>query len=152
ITAGVNGNLVGLDPRLGPLADNGGPAQTHALLPGSPALDAGSNPLGLATDQRGTARGLNGRAGIGAFQAGPPPLPPAPPSRPNPAFLTQVARRRGKTVVRFLDSVTGDLRLQLRFGVPVRLLSQDLDGDGFADFVLLLRRGRRLRRLAFSGA
>src|SRR5262245_62592708 len=53
ITSGVNGNLVGVDPRLGPLADNGGPTPTHALLPGSPALDAGSNPLGLSADQRG---------------------------------------------------------------------------------------------------
>jgi predicted outer membrane repeat protein len=35
-----SGNQIGTDPRLGPLADNGGPTPTHALLPGSPALDA----------------------------------------------------------------------------------------------------------------
>jgi hypothetical protein len=35
------GNIVTDDPKLGPLSDNGGPTQTHALLPGSPALDAG---------------------------------------------------------------------------------------------------------------
>ena len=34
-----------IDPRLGPLADNGGPTQTHALLPGSPAIDAGTDPV-----------------------------------------------------------------------------------------------------------
>jgi hypothetical protein len=39
-TAGGN-NIVTNTPLLGPLADNGGPTQTHALLPGSPALDAG---------------------------------------------------------------------------------------------------------------
>ena len=33
-------DIVGVDPRLGPLADNGGPTLTHALRPGSPALDA----------------------------------------------------------------------------------------------------------------
>ena len=33
------GNLLDVDPLLGPLADNGGPTQTHALLPGSPAID-----------------------------------------------------------------------------------------------------------------
>ena len=33
-----------IDPLFGPLADNGGPTQTRALLPGSPALDAGSPP------------------------------------------------------------------------------------------------------------
>jgi CSLREA domain-containing protein len=42
----ANGNLIGtsgspIDPMLGPLAGNGGPTQTHALLPGSPAIDAG---------------------------------------------------------------------------------------------------------------
>ena len=37
-------NTVTGDPRLAPLADNGGSTLTHALLPGSPAIDAGSNP------------------------------------------------------------------------------------------------------------
>ncbi len=47
-----------IDPLLGPLANNGGPTQTMALLPGSPALDKGiSN--GLPTDQRGFARTLD---------------------------------------------------------------------------------------------
>jgi hypothetical protein len=41
-------------PRLGPLADNGGPTKTHALLPGSPAIDNGENPLNLSFDQRQT--------------------------------------------------------------------------------------------------
>jgi predicted outer membrane repeat protein len=35
------GNITGLDPLLGPLANNGGPTMTHALLAGSPAIDAG---------------------------------------------------------------------------------------------------------------
>jgi hypothetical protein len=42
---GVNGNIIVADPadlKLGPLADNGGPTETIALLPGSPAIDAGS--------------------------------------------------------------------------------------------------------------
>jgi len=43
------------DPKLAPLADNGGPTWTHALLPGSPAVDQGSS-SGLATDQRGYPR------------------------------------------------------------------------------------------------
>jgi hypothetical protein len=40
---GVNNNLVGRDPLLAPLGYYGGPTQTMALLPGSPAIDAGSN-------------------------------------------------------------------------------------------------------------
>ena len=42
------------DPRLGPLADNGGPTNTHALLAGSPAIDKGNTDL--TTDQRGEMR------------------------------------------------------------------------------------------------
>ena len=36
-----NGLILGANPRLGPLTDQGGPTRTHALLPGSPAIDAG---------------------------------------------------------------------------------------------------------------
>lgn len=42
---GANGNILGVDPVLGRLANNGGPTQTAALLPGSPAIDAGSTTL-----------------------------------------------------------------------------------------------------------
>jgi autotransporter-associated beta strand protein len=46
---------INTDPLLGPLVDNGGPTLTHALLPGSPAIDRG-NSFGLTTDQRGEPR------------------------------------------------------------------------------------------------
>jgi hypothetical protein len=56
-----------IDPRLGPLQDNGGPTPTMALLPGSPALNAGDpDQLGTA-DQRGVVR--TGGVNIGAYQA-----------------------------------------------------------------------------------
>jgi hypothetical protein len=62
------------NPNLGPLQNNGGPTQTHALLSGSPAIDAG-NPGGcwdefgalLTTDQRGFNRPALG-CDIGAFE------------------------------------------------------------------------------------
>jgi hypothetical protein len=72
------GNLLGtadspIDPMLGLLADNGGPTLTHALLPGSPAIDAGDDdlvPLDVAFDQRGP--GFDRIAGdsvdMGAFE------------------------------------------------------------------------------------
>ena len=47
------GDLVGVDPWLGALADNGGPTRTHALLMGSPAIDAGDNIYCGFYDQRG---------------------------------------------------------------------------------------------------
>jgi hypothetical protein len=46
-------DLLNTDPMLGPLQDNGGPTFTHALLPGSPAIDKGTNFSGAAYDQRG---------------------------------------------------------------------------------------------------
>jgi CSLREA domain-containing protein len=63
----VTGDQIGnsgapLNAQLGPLANNGGPTSTHALLAGSPALDAGSNALAtdganpLTIDQRGAPR------------------------------------------------------------------------------------------------
>ncbi len=53
------GDLINTDPLLGPLQDNGGPAFTHALLTGSPAIDAGPV-TGPATDARGFTRPLDG--------------------------------------------------------------------------------------------
>jgi parallel beta-helix repeat protein len=63
----------GTDLRLGPLAYNGGPTQTHALLAGSPAIVAGANPAGLVTDQRGAGfpRVVGAAADIGAYEVPP---------------------------------------------------------------------------------
>jgi CSLREA domain-containing protein len=60
------GDLPGRDPRVGPLADNGGPTDTVALLPGSPALDAADGCP--ATDQRGVARPQGPACDIGAYE------------------------------------------------------------------------------------
>lgn len=56
-------------PRLGPLRDNGGPTQTHALLSGSGAINVGDNVESLPNDQRGApfARAV-GVADIGAYE------------------------------------------------------------------------------------
>ena len=67
-------NLVGtlaapINPILAPLADNGGPTWTLALLPGSPAINAGAPLPGITTDQRGIAR--DAMPDIGAFELRP---------------------------------------------------------------------------------
>jgi N-acetylneuraminic acid mutarotase len=87
-TQGSNGDLVGtiaapLNAQLGPLANNGGLTQTHALLPGSPAINTGDNCVltntcsainlgfNLTTDQRGAGfpRNAGSQVDIGAFES-----------------------------------------------------------------------------------
>jgi hypothetical protein len=65
-TNSLTNTLTG-DPLLGPLADNGGPTLTHALLPGSPAIDAANAEAALALDQRGVGR--VGAPDLGAFES-----------------------------------------------------------------------------------
>lgn len=80
LTNGVNGNIVGKNPLLSALGNYGGATQTMALLPGSPAIDAGNNALAidpsnsnaaLTTDQRGQgyARLVNSIVDIGAYES-----------------------------------------------------------------------------------
>jgi large repetitive protein len=62
------------DPRLGPLANYGGSTPTLALLPGSPAIDAGDNAICAAPpvgnlDQRDIARTFGASCDIGAFES-----------------------------------------------------------------------------------
>jgi len=80
VTNGFNADLAGttaspLNPRLGSLGDYGGGIPTMALLPGSPAVDAGDDailnvPFNLATDQRGNpySRKIGAHVDIGAFE------------------------------------------------------------------------------------
>jgi hypothetical protein len=63
-----------VDPKLGPLASNGGPTQTRALLAGSPAINAvpASGAGCPATDQRGVVRPNGPDCDIGAYEHAPP--------------------------------------------------------------------------------
>jgi hypothetical protein len=93
LTNGVNGNQVGVTPAqvaLGPLADNGGPTQTFALLPGSVAIGMGQTGVD-PTDQRGDPRPTTTRADAGAFQTqnfltNPPPATASVPPSVSAAF------------------------------------------------------------------
>ena len=64
-TSLTTGNIVGQDPLLGPLLNNGGLTKTHALLSGSPALNVGVV-SSVLIDQRGFTRGT--LPDIGAFE------------------------------------------------------------------------------------
>jgi CSLREA domain-containing protein len=104
ISGELAGNLIGVDPLLRPLIDNGGPTRTNALGSGSPAVDAG-DPTGcaydptqaLSFDQRGFGRPTDGdgdgqgRCDIGAFEFGaraPIILTPTTPNTLTPVTLT----------------------------------------------------------------
>ncbi|MEH2052058.1 Calx-beta domain-containing protein [Nostoc sp.] len=83
-TVGTGTDIVNPNPRLGPLQNNGGLTLTHALLTGSPAINAGNNNLipvdtqdldgdgntsePIPYDQRGLARLVGGTVDIGAFE------------------------------------------------------------------------------------
>ncbi len=99
------------DPLLGALADNGGATRTHALLSGSPAIDAGDNAQCLSTDQRGLARPVDGNGDgsvlcdIGAFEVQesiPPTLVSITRANPNPTNAASL-----NFTVAFSESVTG---------------------------------------------
>jgi hypothetical protein len=98
----VSGN-----PKLGPLQNNGGPTFTHALLTGSPAIDAGDDtvlgsPFNLTTDQRGDGfpRKSCAHVDIGAYEfgAGSPPTITCPPSISTTTDPGQTTATRSFTV------------------------------------------------------
>lgn len=62
------GDMSNTDPLLGPLQNNGGFTSTHALLAGSPAVDAGDDVNCPATDQRGVTRPQGIACDIGAYE------------------------------------------------------------------------------------
>ncbi len=75
LTNDLTGNIYGVDPLLGPLQYNGGTTLTHALLAGSPAIDAGPANAAPFTDQRGMSRPQGAADDIGAYEYSAAPLP-----------------------------------------------------------------------------
>ena len=154
----AEGDLTDTEPLLGALADNGGPTQTHALLAGSPAVDAGDDSRCPPTDQRGASRPADGNGDgtavcdIGAHELGatvlptptrtptlsrPPPATrsptPRPSATPTPAGRVGDADCNGR-----VNSVDAALVLQRNAGLlrtlPCERLA-DANGDGRIDAV-----------------
>jgi hypothetical protein len=69
-TCGFGGGRDNVNVMLGPLANNGGATLTHMLLPGSPAIDFGTDAGCPSTDQRGAHRPIGTQCDVGAVEAG----------------------------------------------------------------------------------
>lgn len=98
--ATVSGNILGVDPLLGPLANNGGYTQTMALAANSPARNAGTTVGAPTVDQRGVTR--DSLPDIGAFEVVPPVLAniettplPYPPNAPATVITSTLALSDG---------------------------------------------------------
>ncbi len=149
---GLNGtntnNLIGVDPLLGTLADNGGftagapgksqVVQTIALLPGSPAINAGLTALasGLTTDGRGTGfPRVIGIVDLGAFEIASQAVPD------NTVFVAGPGAQNGNgggTVVAYNPdgTVKATINAFPGFTGGVRVVTADVNNDGVDDYVV----------------
>ncbi len=143
------GNFIGGNPRLGPLADNGGPTPTILPLPFSPVIDNGSNAAtmnaGLTRDQRGGRRLVDGNANAtvlvdtGAVEV-----------TPLAAPLVVGADAGGAPHVKVFNP-NGSLRFSF-FAYPasftggVRVATGDVTGDGVDDIITAPGRRRPARQ------
>ena len=145
----VVGTVILADPKLGPLQGNAGPSPTHALLSGSPAIDA-ANATGcrdnfgavLITDQRGVTRPSGGGCDIGAYESSP--VLDVDASRPATKYDPPTD---ALLVLRYMFGVTGPLLTSGALGGtstrtdPAAIkayldgmrLALDIDGDGTVD-------------------
>jgi hypothetical protein len=137
LTPSTSSDRVGVpveELKLGPLQDNGGPASTHALLPGSVAIDAGHS-SGASTDQRGAPRPIDrpeianagDGADVGAFEVQPPgPTPTPAPSAKLGNIATRVRVETGENVLIGGMIITGSQPKRL----IVRAIGPSLDVTG----------------------
>jgi hypothetical protein len=173
-------NLFAVDPRLEPLADNGGPTATMALAPTSPAIDTGSSPL--TVDQRGaprpvlypgastsTAPGADA-ADIGAYELQPPaaeavtpprsssppaPVGPAPTARPPLRGIMSIGKvklHRGAGTASVFLAISGPGVAKLIGSRSVRAMTQTISSAKQPNVELVVKaKGAAARKLRQTG-
>ncbi len=112
ISGATTHNITGADPLLGPAALNGGPTDTMALAPGSPAIDAGNNNTCASIDQQGISRPVGAFCDIGAYEFTPNISMNIISAKPNPSMIGQnvlvsVSVRGGRGVPTGTVAITG---------------------------------------------
>ena len=143
------GDIVSRDPGLGPLQDNGGRTPTHALLAGSPAIDAGGTDCPPpATDQRGVDRPADGNedgvaaCDIGAYEVGPLTTTP-PPGCPADASFSSIACELDE-LIQMVNAAVPQGALQTRLD---GLLMKAKEQTGQAEQALAAGKKRRQKGL-----
>src|SRR5215203_2067493 len=168
-------NLIGIDPKLGPLQFNGGPTKTHRPYGDSPAINAGDNSFGFTTDQRGAGfvRELGASADIGAvevpaactsisiepannFTVGASPLDLVNADFNEDGSLDIATANSGANTVSILKgNGSGGFVAATNFAVgfsPFGMTTGDFNGDGHADIATVNEAGDNVSVLMGDGA
>jgi hypothetical protein len=133
-------NILGVDPQLGALANNGGLTETHLPSINSPVVDKGSAPGNLTTDQRGNPRTVdtsvaNAHDGtdIGSVElsTGPPGPPPPPPAGGTKVGTLKKKHKKRRRVIRTKNKVA-KVRITFRSATPGVSFQCSVDGGPFA--------------------
>ena len=132
------------NPRLGPLANNGGFTPTMALLPGSPAINAG-DPTTVTPDQRGIPVQA-GRRDIGAFEYVPVVVPREFSIGRDKTGASTASLRNQNNSIRFTLTP-----FETTFTGGIRTASADFTGDGVADLAVASGPGRPGQVAVFDG-
>jgi len=139
LAAGVRNNIFGVDPLLGPPADNGGPTPTMLPQVGSPAANAGSTdgtllPAGTITDQRGQPRLFgNTPLDLGAVETD---LPAPRPTSFTVAGVTVDTRNLTPTVVGATTVYTGTVQVGFAVANDVTNFTVNLGANGTSGLVV----------------
>ena len=126
-----------LDPSVGPLQNNGGSTDTHALLTGSPAIDKGNNSGAPTTDQRGYTRIMNGTVDIGAYESDS--VPVVLTSTIQFSALTYaVNENSGAAVITLTRTGTGMAQVQVDITGGTATVDVDYNNSGFPKLITFM--------------